>query len=248
MIKKIKIRRDGIIGNHLTVIAFFVSISIIGGNSMDRQRLFVDMDGTITVFKKLDTLEVLYEKGYFLNLEPIPNVLNAIKQIIQDNAEIEVYILSAVLSDSSYAIEEKNTWLDKYLPEVDVEHRIFPPCGQDKKQYVSIREKDFLLDDYTHNLNLWQPPARGIKLLNGINHTKGTWQYDCLRFDKDPCELADNIVNIMHGKLRIRDCKPDVVDIKKKGIQSEFPEDKLSKFYETIFRSETNFPQEEPEY
>ena len=181
-------------------------------------------------------------------MDPIPNVLNAIKQIIRDDAEIEVYILSAVLSDSSYAIEEKNAWLDKYLPEVDVEHRIFPPCGQDKKQYVSIKEKDFLLDDYTHNLNLWQPPARGIKLLNGINHTKGTWRYDCLRFDKDPCELAENIVNIMNDKLRIRDCKPEVVDIKKKEIQSEFSEDKLSKIYETIFRGETNIPQEEPEY
>ena len=36
---------------------------------MDRQRLFVDMDGTITVFKKLDTLEVLYDE-YSCAAEP----------------------------------------------------------------------------------------------------------------------------------------------------------------------------------
>lgn len=175
---------------------------------MAKQRLFVDMDGTIAVFKKVDTLETLYEKDYFLNLEPITNVITAIKQIIKDFPDIEVHTLSAVLTDSIYAVDEKNAWLDKYLPEVDREHRIFTPCGQDKKKYVHIRETDYLLDDYTHNLNLWQPPARGIKLLNGINHTKGSWEHDCLRFDKEPTELAFNIVQIMEGTDRIYDNKP----------------------------------------
>ncbi len=64
------------------------------------------------------------------------------------------------------------------------------------------------MDDYTHNLNLWEPPARGIKLLNGINHTKGTWQGSTLRYDnKDPQELAYNIIDIMDGAV-IRDEQP----------------------------------------
>lgn len=143
----------------------------------NRLRLFVDMDGVLAKFKTVDTLETLYEKGYFLNLAPQDTVVEAVRCLAGD-PQIEVYILSSVLSDSSYALAEKNAWLDEHLPEIDREHRIFPPCGEDKKMYIpeGIRQTDCLLDDYTHNLVLWEPPARGIKLLNGINHTKGTWQ------------------------------------------------------------------------
>ena len=41
----------------------------------EKQRLFVDMDGTLAVFRQVDELETLYEKGYFLNLAPQRNVL-----------------------------------------------------------------------------------------------------------------------------------------------------------------------------
>ncbi|MCO5386991.1 MAG: hypothetical protein NHB14_15795 [Desulfosporosinus sp.] len=177
----------------------------------EKQRLFVDMDGTLAVFTPVDELETLYEQGYFLNLEPIDNVVQAVKGIIRDYPDIEVNILSAYLSDSPWALAEKNTWLDKYLPEVDFAHRIFLPCGCDKKDYIlgGLKERDFLLDDYTHNLRLWQPPARGIKLLNGINHTRGSWENDRLRCDKRPTELASNIVGIMKNEELIRDEKPN---------------------------------------
>jgi len=179
----------------------------------EKQRLLVDMDGTLAVFTPVDELETLYEQGYFLNLKPINNVVQSVKEIIKNNPDIEVNILSAYLSDSPYALEEKNAWLDQYLPEVNLEHRIFSPCGSDKKDYLpgGIRETDFLLDDYTHNLKLWQPPARGIKLLNGINYTRGTWEHDRIRYDKEPQELAENIVNIMRGKEQIHDDKPNAI-------------------------------------
>lgn len=172
-------------------------------------RLLVDMDGVLAKFKQVDTLEILYEKGYFLNLEPVENVINAVKLIKEERPEIDVYILSSVLADSKYALEEKNEWLNQYLPEIDAEHRLFPPCGVNKASYVpdGIGVTDFLLDDYTHNLTSWEPPARGIKLLNGINHTNETWHGNMLRFDKEPRELADNILSVMGGEL-IQDLKP----------------------------------------
>lgn len=168
---------------------------------MEKQRLFVDMDGTLATFTPVDRLETLYEKGYFLNLRPLDNVVLAVKDIIHNNPDIEVFILSAYLSDSAYALEEKNRWIDKYLPEIDAAHRIFPPCGTDKKEYIpsGIHNTDCLLDDYTRNLTLWQPPARGIKLLNGVNHTHGTWKHDCIRFDQVPKELAAQIADLMKG-------------------------------------------------
>lgn len=167
----------------------------------EKQRLFVDMDGTLAEFKTVDTLETLYEKNYFLNLKPITGVIEAVKQIAA-NPGIDVYILSSYLSDSAYAISEKEQWLDKYMPEITEERRLFVACGQKKSSVVPghIRSNDFLLDDYTINLNDWEPPARGIKILNGINHTHGTWKSDRIRFDHKPEELSEMIISVMKGQ------------------------------------------------
>lgn len=168
------------------------------------QRLFVDMDGTLAVFTPVDKLETLYQQGYFANLKPIENVVAAVKLVIKEHPEIEVNILSSHLSDSPFALAEKNAWLNKHLPEVDKAHRIFPPCGKEKKDYIpqGLRSSDYLLDDYTKNLMQWEPPARGIKLLNGINHTHGTWQKACVNHDTAPQELCENIVAAMKGETQ----------------------------------------------
>lgn len=167
------------------------------------QRLFVDIDGTLAVFTPVNELERLYEPGFFGNLKPIDTVVRAIKQVIRRHPEIEVNSLSAYLTDSPYALSEKNAWLDQFLPEIDQTHRIFLPCGTNKKDFIEggIQPGDYLIDDYTQNLLNWLP-ENGIKLLNGINHTHGTWRYSRLRFDKSPEELASNIVEIIqHGSM-----------------------------------------------
>ncbi len=141
-------------------------------------RLFVDMDGTLAEFQKMDTLEKLYEEGYFRNLRPLPAMVEAIQNLQRNHSEMEIFILSSVLSDSPYALHEKNAWLDEHLPGIDKEHRIFPPCGTNKKEYVpgGVRETDFLLDDYTKNLRMWGNLQTAIKVLNGINGIYGTWR------------------------------------------------------------------------
>lgn len=109
-------------------------------------RLFVDMDGTLSVFRKIDAIEELYEQGFFISQEPHQNVVDAVKLFIKSNPETEVYIL----------------------------------------------------------LNEWSPPAHGIKLMNGINHTKGTWKSDKVFFDRTPEEIVMDIESIM--------CLQDEVD------------------------------------
>lgn len=179
-----------------------------------KQRLFVDMDGTLAEFKVVDTLETLYEPGYFYSLKPQENVVEAIKLMTrygnEGNSEVEVYVLSAYLSDSNYALNEKNAWLDKYLPEIDKEHRLFLPCGEDKWKFIKNTvgdsgnpEKDYLLDDYSINLHSWDPPARGIKLMNGINGNKGTWanpelKKNSISVDRGGWDLFNCLKNIIH--------------------------------------------------
>ncbi|MBE5968822.1 MAG: hypothetical protein E7242_01165 [Lachnospiraceae bacterium] len=176
------------------------------------KRLFVDMDGTLAEFKPTSKLEDLYEKGYFLNLQPLPNVIDTIKKIKEENPDIEVFILSAVLTDSKYALQEKNEWLDKYIPEIDDEHRIFPPCGEDKSKYIEggVTMDDYLLDDYTFNLNSWDPPGHGIKLLNGINFTKKTWAKSRVDFESD--KLKDSIVSIIRDDVVIVDMVENIAE------------------------------------
>lgn len=141
-------------------------------------RLFIDLDGTLAVFTPVDQIETLYEEGYFRNLKPHGNVIEGVKFFMKANPQTETYIMSSVLVDSRYAENEKNAWVDQHLSEIDRDHRIFPPCGENKADYVpgGIRKTDILLDDYTDNLLSWKEQGgTGIKLMNGINGTKGRW-------------------------------------------------------------------------
>ncbi len=163
-------------------------------------RLFVDMDGTLAEWRRAVNIEALYERGYFANLHPCGNVVEAIRQII--DAGYEVYVLSGVLADSKYAVAEKRQWIARWLPEIPEERCLFPPCGTRKEEYVSggIRSgQDYLLDDYTKNLNEWS--GVGIKLLNGLNHTHSTWTGSRVSGYVPAHELAHDVIDIMDGAL-----------------------------------------------
>lgn len=55
------------------------------------------------------------------------------------------------------------------------------------------------------NLTVWEPPAREIKLLNGINNSHGTWQGDTVSFEKTAVEIARSITDIVQGHSKNRD-------------------------------------------
>lgn len=175
-----------------------------GKNSM--KRLFVDMDGTLAEFKTIEKFETLYEEGYFRDLRPQQNVIDAIKEIITDKTEYEVYVISAVLEDSKYALKEKKAWLKEYLPELHEKNQIFTACGKDKREWVSdLKDNDFLLDDYTKNLLSWSQQIEGkkgsgIKLLNGKNDTHKTWEGARVSKYSEGSVLVKNLINIMEGK------------------------------------------------
>lgn len=151
-----------------------------------KPRFFIDMDGTLAEWRDIKSNSELYQKGYYESLKPNNYLLKEVKNLIKEGKDI--YILSSFLSDSDYALKEKNIWLNKYLPELPVQKRIFVPYGDVKYKYLpsKITSFDYLIDDHTKNLLDWKEAGgTGIKFLNGINHIKGVWQGLLLREDEN---------------------------------------------------------------
>lgn len=175
-----------------------------------KARLFVDMDGTLAVWKQAACFEDLLQPGYFRDLPPYQTVLDAVKILCNTKPELDVYALSAYMPENPYAVHEKNAWLDAYLPEIDSEHRIFVACGSSKARAAANRLKTpcidsffVLLDDYSVNLHEWKA-NRGscIKLRNGINGNGGTWKGESVtRFDAAE-NIADRIWSIIKKQMQ----------------------------------------------
>ena len=166
------------------------------------QRIFVDMDGVLAEWQDAPIEEVT-APGYFLYVKPVANVIQAIRLLqlkFQLIEECEIFILSSVFNDD-HSIAEKNEWLNKNGFSADIlpDHRIFVPYGYNKsiwlEQSVGIRKNDVLIDDFTFNLINWH--GVGIKMLNGINGTKGNWNGYVVRNNMTATKLANQLYGII---------------------------------------------------
>lgn len=182
----------------------------------DKKRIFVDMDGTLAEWRNIDVSircleqadassieeymdQILYLPNYFSSLNPYREMVDAVKSLVSEKT-FDVYVLSCVLPDKDGVCPaaQKHEWLNKYLPEVDMDHRVFVPNGEDKKLHLpgGIKQGDILLDDYTKNLLQWEESGlgTGVKVLNYVNATTGKWNGSMISCK----ESSDNIVKDIH--------------------------------------------------
>lgn len=168
-------------------------------------RLFLDMDGTLTRFHdEVQYLERMWEKDFFRNLKPFQNMIDAVKLYMTQHPDTEVFILSAAIEGNPpYCCKEKQQWIDEHLPEVDKMHRIFTKVGVPKSSYISggVDSSDYLIDDYNVNLHEWLNfGGKSIKCVNNINH-KGLigelWTGDLIRNTDAPDVIAEQISAII---------------------------------------------------
>lgn len=167
---------------------------------MKRKRILCDLDGTVAGWKNVP-IEVYSKEGYYSSLDPVINVIESIKKLCEDE-RFEVYIASAVLNDN-HSIKDKNLWIDNYMPFIDIEHRVFIPYGTSKVSYLKeknlLTKGSVLIDDLSLNLFEWEkefPELKlvGVKVMNGINGTKGTWKGFKVHFDSLPDVIYKTIV------------------------------------------------------
>ena len=141
-------------------------------------RIFFDMDGVLAEYRQVPVEEYL-RKGYFAELAPRAEALQALADLAQD-PRYEVHTLSAVFAENPYAEDEKREWLQRHLPEQALRNltSLFCFCGESKADAVpgGVRPTDILIDDHNANLLDWQRQGVAIKMLNGINDRHGSWK------------------------------------------------------------------------
>lgn len=160
-----------------------------------KKDVYVDMDGVLAKWNTEASIEEVATAGYFRGCAPMANMLKAIDMLISENI-CKVYILSAVFRDE-HSATDKHIWLDKYLPSMEYSNRLFVPYGDSKYEYIKERgsNKPFLIDDFTKNLLEWE--GIGIKCLNGINNTKGTWKGYFVNADSEPQFIYNTLKGIL---------------------------------------------------
>lgn len=142
------------------------------------KRIFLDMDGTLARFNVKNALDrFAVEKGFFANLLAYKGI-EKINEMVENG---NIYIISA--SPNEQADNDKMTWLNKYLPNLNKDNIIFCRLGENKaeiienKLNIKIDKTCYLLDDYTHNLKQWETVGgTGIKRITKVaDNSTGKW-------------------------------------------------------------------------
>ena len=139
-------------------------------------KIFYDIDNTLAIFstknQEGESLERMFEKGFFLNLKPMEQIQEVLAGLMYEGHE--VYLLSACI-DSPYCKPEKKKWIEKYLPFIPEENIFLVPVGANKAEAIGNVTRAILVDDYKKNLEQWQQ-AGGIPVKKRISQKEG-WEY-----------------------------------------------------------------------
>lgn len=170
-------------------------------------RIFFDMDGVQAKWTPVEYEEQLYEKGFYRGLEPNKTVIEAINKLTDNN--YMPYTLSKYFEDSKFALIEKIEWANENTPKLDNEHLIWVKYSENKSDYIpdGIQKDDFLIDDYSPNLfEFEEAGGQAIKLMNGVNGTKGTWKGKSVSIDSKTL-YEDIIACIKDGLIHTQTMK-----------------------------------------
>lgn len=143
-------------------------------------RGFFDLDGTVARFYDLENcLEVMREKGFYLNLGVHKKMLKELIKFADTYGVENTFIISACI-DTPYCMPEKLAWIKKNIPiKLPAENIILVPCGVPKTDFVpgGVKSTDLLFDDYGDNLLKWaEAGGTPVKAINPINNTTKSWK------------------------------------------------------------------------
>ena len=160
--------------------------------SKRKNRVFVDMDGTLAKWQWGGDWQ---SPHYYLNLPAMKQMVKAIKKL-QEEGLVDIEVLSCAYCKE--AVEDKKKWLKKNLPGIKA---TFVPYGENKGDYVNVSPRDVLVDDYSPNLHKWE--GRTVKVLNGVNGTKGTYKGVSVNAGWDADVIAETILTVAETNFEV---------------------------------------------
>lgn len=125
-------------------------------------KLFVDLDGTAAVWNAAGEYEDLFKEGYFLNLRPHENVVKGVKKLYE--CGLDVYVLSAYLTESRFALREKMHGLKHTFPLwIEETGSLFPRTCPSQTMYL------LSLENWTISTSCWMTIRKTF--MNGRQQT-----------------------------------------------------------------------------
>lgn len=144
----------------------------------EKKVLYIDMDEVLADFMAHPLVEdhtrhptAMYEPGFFLNLEPVPGALVAVRKL-HHSGLYDIHVLTQPLAESPVSYMEKAQWIWKWFPELGLKLNM----TQDK----GLFRGDYLIDD---NAEKWKErfESTGGKFIHFRN-----WE--------DPKKMWDEII------------------------------------------------------
>lgn len=167
-----------------------------------------DMDGVLVEYRRdvnpANAEELMSQKGYFSNLRPEWNMIEAIK-VLQRLFPKNTFILTSVYGKSfPYSIDEKKKYVERVFPElknnliiVDAEKGETKPQKMSEITKKKINKDFFLIDDYGKNLRDWKNNGgTPVKYLNLVNNSHGTHYEHVLDCFMSKDEIIANLLEI----------------------------------------------------
>lgn len=162
---------------------------------------YFDMDGVLNTFEFGTPEESLYIPGYFRNRPAQPHFIEAVNIMLNmelgEDFPLRLHILSMYLKRNRTAVDEKNEWLDYYLPRISSDRRIFLSTEENKTDYIKVSARSVLIDDYGENLRQFRRMGgRIVKVsTDALDRRKECKEWPaCVSPEQDARQIVDNIM------------------------------------------------------
>lgn len=132
---------------------------------MDKTK-YIDMDGVLANFDREPRALQRYkgEKGFFANLEPFRENLQAVKRMIKRGDKVRII----TKTPNEQADKDKLIWLGEYLPEIERHNIVLVRPHEKKADKVNDIHNAVLYDDYGKNCREWREAGgEAVKVRTG---------------------------------------------------------------------------------